>query len=412
MKTIDFLALPEFANENFLIATYYLSFNDETDYYEWSKLIALDQSAGTWTHVEGETPEVLEKYGAKVISIYNMPASNSCITRISFPIANFPANIPMIMSTVAGNVLSQDGIKLIDIEFPRKILDNFSGPILGVAGMRELLNVKDRPLIGAILKPCIGVEPEVSAKGAVDAALGGVDLIKDDELLSETEYSPMVKRVRTVMEHLRGVGKENVLYCINITGEKLIDRANRAIEAGANSLMVNYNALGWGIIEDLVKYLKDNKHELPIFGHCAGTGGMYKSSNNGISPMLLCGKIPRIIGTDMNLVYPDSGRFGFATNELIEIHNALTSELYSVNKAFSVMAGGIHPGSVPHILNILGNDTILMAGGGIYGHPQGATAGAKAIKDTVLAIQHGLTLDEAAQNHEEVKVSLEFWRSQ
>jgi 2,3-diketo-5-methylthiopentyl-1-phosphate enolase len=114
---------------------------------------------------------------------------------------------------------------------------------------------------------------------------------------------------------------------------------------------------------------------------------------------------------DMALVYPDSGRFGISTNELVETHYALTSDMGDIKQSFTTVAGGVHPGSVTHLMEALGDDTILMAGGGIYGHPQGATAGARGILQAIEAVKAGIDLAEAATDHQELKVALEYWGS-
>nr|HMQ54685.1 RuBisCO large subunit C-terminal-like domain-containing protein [Anaerolineae bacterium] len=234
---IENMTLPEAVGDDYLIGTYYLNSEAEPDLYDWVSLIAADQSAGTWTHVEGETPEVIAKYGAKTIGVYPMASENGCLARIAFPTVNFPAYMPMIISTVAGNVLGQNGVKLVDIEFPAAVLRQLPGPSVGMPGIRDWLGVYDRPIVGAILKPCIGVAPEVSAEGAAKAAAGGAEVIKDDELLSDPEYSPMLQRVKAVMARLKDLGKDtSVLYAVNITGPNLIDRAKRAIDAGANAI--------------------------------------------------------------------------------------------------------------------------------------------------------------------------------
>ena len=173
-------------------------------------------------------------------------------------------SIDPAFSTVAGNVLGQDGIRLVDIDFPESVLKELPGPMMGIDGIRKLLNVYNRPLVGAILKPCIGVTPDVSAAGALKAAMGGADVIKDDELQSYPEYSPMEKRVRAVMDLLRANGKDKAcLYAVNITGENLFDRARRAIDAGANSLMVNYQSMGWGAVEDFIRAMKRARITVP-----------------------------------------------------------------------------------------------------------------------------------------------------
>ena len=346
----------------------------EPDLYDWVKLVAADQTAGTWTHVEGETPEVVEKYGAKVIGIYPMAGERAVVARIAFPTRNFPAYLPMIMSTVAGNVLGQDGIRLVDIDFPDSVLK------------------------------------DVSAAGALKAAMGGADVIKDDELQSYPEYSPMEKRVRAVMDLLRANGKDKAcLYAVNITGENLFDRARRAIDAGANSLMVNYQSMGWGAVEDFIRAMKRENLIYPIFGHCAGMGAYYRSATNGIATALSCGKLARIVGMDMPLVYPDSGRFGISTNELVETHAQCIAPMKNIKSCFMTVAGGVHAGAIEYLMNLLGNDCMLMAGGGIYGHPMGAEAGAKSILDAMEAYGKGQKVQDAALNSPELAAAVEKW---
>lgn len=404
------MKVAESLDQDFLIATYYMKSDKEPDLYDWVKLVAADQSAGTWTHVEGETPDVIEKYGAKVVGIYPMAGERACVARIAFPTANFPAYLPMIMSTVAGNVLGQDGIRLVDIEFPESILKELPGPLMGISGIRKLLSVSERPLVGAILKPCIGVTPDVSAQGALKAALGGADVIKDDELQSYPAYSPMEARVTAVMGALRAAGKDkSCLYAVNITGENLFDRARRAIDAGANALMVNYQAMGWGAVEDFIRVMKRENLIYPIFGHCAGMGAYYRSATNGISTALGCGKLARIVGMDMPLVYPDSGRFGISTNELVETHAQCIAPLKNIKTCFMTVAGGVQPGAIEYLMNLLGNDCILMAGGGIYGHPMGATAGAKAVLFAIEAYMRGEKVEDAAAECPELDAAVKLW---
>ena len=404
------MKVPESVNEDFVIATYYMLSDKEPDLYDWVKLVAADQSAGTWTHVEGETPEVIERYGGKVIGIYPMANENACITRIAFPIANFPAYLPMIMTTVAGNVLGGDGIRLVDLELPQKVLEELPGPLMGIDGIREQLKIPERPLVGAILKPCIGVPPEVSANGARQAALGGADVIKDDELLSYPEYSPMEKRVAAVMGQLKAVGKDkSCLYSVNITGPNLLERAKRAIDAGANSLMVNYQTLGWGAVEDFIRGMKKEGLIYPIFGHCAGMGAYYRSKTQGIGTALSCGKLARLVGMDMPLVYPDSGRFGLTTNEFVETHARCIAPMHNIKPCFMTVAGGVQPGAIEYLMDLLGNECILMAGGGIYGHPMGAEAGAKAILHAINAKMEGIGILDAAADCPELQAAIDVW---
>jgi len=414
---INQMILPETCkSDDFIISTYYLNSDTKINLLHWAKEIALDQSVGTWIKVEEESPEIMKKYGAKVVEFYTIPRVDgaSCIVRIAFPTINFPNCLSMILSTVAGSLLSQKGIRPLNIELSTSAIKSFHGPSLGVLGIRKLINVYNRPLIGAILKPCIGVSPEVSAKAAVKAAIGGVDIIKDDELLSDTDYSPMVERVRVIMKYLEDVNQDRdsqVLYAVNITGNStnLLDRARRAIDVGANALMVNYCALGWAAVEEITEMLNSEGYQVPILGHLAGAGSFYSSENNGIATHLICGKLPRLVGLDMALVYPDFGRFCFSTEELIQIQLALTADLGPITPTLPMISGGLHPGLVPYLVNLLGSDIILSAGGSIYGHPLGPTAGAKALLTSAIAAHQGHSLKKVAKEIKELRIALECW---
>lgn len=94
----------------------------------------------------------------------------------------------MMLSTVIGNISSSGKVKLLDLSFPESFLGQFKGPKFGVNGIRELLGVWDRPLLNNMIKPCTGLDPEETAKLAYEAAVGGVDIIKDDELVADAPH--------------------------------------------------------------------------------------------------------------------------------------------------------------------------------------------------------------------------------
>ncbi|MFQ7474089.1 MAG: hypothetical protein ACLRLX_07780, partial [Anaerovoracaceae bacterium] len=60
------------------------------------------------------------------------------------------------MTVLFGNISASGMIRLIDVAFPKKFIEKFQGPKFGVEGMREVLGVKDRPLLNAMIKPNIG----------------------------------------------------------------------------------------------------------------------------------------------------------------------------------------------------------------------------------------------------------------
>ena len=81
----------------------------------------------------------------------------------------------------------------------------------------------------------------------------------------------------------------------------------------------------------------------------------------------------------------------------------------TIKPVFPVTSGGLHPGLIPEIINILGKNTIIQVGGGVWGHPQGGRAGAAAVRQAVNAALKGISLDEYAKTKKELRGALEKW---
>lgn len=420
-KSLHFL--PDgFDREDFIIATYFIVEKVSTDIIRFAETLAVDMSTGTWTAVEGETEEMREKYAGKVISIHEIPnyefelPENICdrkyVVTIAIPLINIGQQIPMLLTTIIGNVSVMGRIKLLDIEFPKKYLDGFKGPKFGIEGVRKLLGVVSRPLLNNMIKPCTGFKPESGAEFFYNAAAGGVDIIKDDELLSETPYNERTQRIRLYMkmaEKANAAKGEKTLYCVNITdrADKLLDNAKRAIDAGANALMINYLTEGLSSFRCIAENPEIN---VPILAHLDFSGVLYANPYGGLSSHLVLGKLARIIGADM-VVYPvESGKYRLLDERYRQIAYDLTLNLHHIKRTFPIPAGGVHPRIVPKIMEDLGNDIVLSAGGAIHGHPMGAAAGAKAMRQAIDAVANGVDIEEYANNYKELRAALDKWK--
>ena len=240
--------------QDYLIGTYFVGANKDVDIFRYAESIVVEQTTGTWLSVPEETFKLKARHGGRVLGIFEIPAyetmipaevgTRQFILRLGFPIVNFGKNIPMMLSTIFGNISSFGTIKLLDIDFPEKYAKMFNGPKFGIEGVREILKVYDRPLLLDIIKPCTGFSPEVGAHLFYEAASGGLDIIKDDELLANPAFCPLETRVKKYMEQCNRVFEETgktVLYAANVTQrpDRIYDYARRAIDAGANALMVN-----------------------------------------------------------------------------------------------------------------------------------------------------------------------------
>jgi 2,3-diketo-5-methylthiopentyl-1-phosphate enolase len=155
----------------------------------------------------------------------------------------------MMLLSIAGNAFAySDFIRLVDISIPDDLLNKFKGPKFGIKGLRELIGVKERrPLSLHIIKPKMGMTPQQTAQQCYQTAIGGVDLIKDDEMCSDTYNSKFTDRIKYVMEALHKAkektGKMPIYLCsITHEAEKLHDRARKAVESGGNGLLITYSA--------------------------------------------------------------------------------------------------------------------------------------------------------------------------
>ncbi len=423
MSALDMLALQEQieAEGGYVIATYFLEAGAGVDIVKKISAIAVEQTTGTWVPVPEETPEVRERHVAKVAGIYEVPAhefevppdraARQFIFQLAYPAVNFGPQIPMLLSTVIGNISMSGKLKLLDLKFPKDFLASFQGPKFGTQGVRELLGVQERPLLNNMIKPCTGYTPEVGAKLFARAVRGGVDIVKDDELIADPVFCPMEERVRLYMAEAERIYEETghkVLYTVNVTdrADRVKENAKRALDAGANALMINYLTVGISALQALAE---DPEINVPILAHLDFAGTMYESPYSGLSSYLVLGKLARLAGADI-VVYPSPfGKFPFLRERYIQIAHHLLGKSLHLKPAFPMPGGGVMPAVVPVIIRDLGNDCILGAGGAIHGHPMGPVAGARAMRQAIDAAFQGIPLREAAESHPELKSAVEAW---
>ncbi|PPA69865.1 2,3-diketo-5-methylthiopentyl-1-phosphate enolase [Jeotgalibacillus proteolyticus] len=400
-------------------ATYYVH-DQKGDLEKKAESIALGLTVGSWTNLPAVDQEQLKKHKGEVISVQAVepsPASGHFTSKrtageikIAYPAANFSADIPAILTTIFGK-LSLDGeIKLTDIDVSESLLKAFPGPQFGIDSIREELNVYDRPLLMSIFKGILGRDLDEFSKQLKAQAAGGVDLVKDDEILFDNPLTPFEERIaigRQVLNMEYENSGHKTLYAVNLTGRTfdLKEKAKKAVELGANALLFNVFAYGLDTLQALAE---DPDIHVPIMAHPAVSGALTASPLYGISNQVLLGKLLRLAGADFVLFPSPYGSVAMEKGETLAIANALTSE-GSLRKAFPVPSAGIHPGLTPKLIQDFGTDSIINAGGGIHGHPEGAAAGAKAFRDAIDGIVSGQSLDEAASNSAELETALTLW---
>ncbi|MDR3566176.1 MAG: RuBisCO large subunit C-terminal-like domain-containing protein [Negativicutes bacterium] len=415
-----FRLMEDVKDEDYVIATYYLELKNSESIVKKAAAFAIGQTLGTWTPVPGIDDAMRARHMGKVINIYEVPPADlddgqggdfsKYLIQLAFPVLNFGNQFPMMLTTLTGNDASTSiQSKLVDLQLPQKFVAGFKGPKFGIEGIRKLTGVPKRPLLLNMIKPCTGITPEAGARIFYETALGGVDFIKDDELLGNPEFSDVSRRVKEYKKAAQKAYEETghkTLYIVNITDRigNIVNNAQNAVELGADAVMVNYAVVGYDVLQHIAETV-----DVPILGHYAGAGVLYESGRTGISSHLIVGKFPRLAGADMVIINTPYGSYPLKYQKYISTAHQLTLPFYQLQSAFPAVGGGVHPGLVETFISDLGNDIILASGGAVQGHPKGAAAGAKAMRQAIDAVVNGVSVVEAANNHSELKCALELW---
>ena len=405
MRYIDFVNLKYRPKDTDLICDFYVEpLNQPLDVIAGG--VAAESSVGTWTELTTEKPYIKEK----AATVFDIQGND---IRIAYPVELFESgNMPNILSSVAGNVFGLEDIanlRLNDITFPKELISSFKGPQYGIQGVRELTGVHDRPLVGTIVKPKLGLVVRDHAKVAYDSWLGGCDVVKDDENLSSQKFNPFEERViETIEKRDRAESEtgEKKVYLINVTAEVELmkKRAQFVEDVGGRYMMIDILTTGWSSLQTM----RDAGFKLMIHAHRAGHAAFTRSHVHGIN-MVVLARVARLLGVDQLHVGTAVGKMAETKEEVLANKEACVEPMGDIKPVLPVASGGLHPGMVPKLVEYFGNDTVIQAGGGIHGHPDGTVKGAKALRQAVDAAVAGITLEEYAKTHKELSKALTKW---
>lgn len=386
-------------------------------YTEAAEKVAEESSIGTWTDVRTMKKSVRDM-GAKVFEV------RGNWVKIAYPSELFePGNMPQIMSSIAGNIFGMKALnklRLEDVKWPAKIMKSFMGPKYGIPGVRKLLKVKDRPLVGTIVKPKIGLDSKQHAKVAYEAWLGGCDVVKDDENLSDQKFNRFERRVRETLRMRdraeRKTGEKKV-YMANVTAEsrEMVRRARFVKKHGGRYMMIDIVTAGWAGLQTL----RNEDLNLVMHAHRAGHAA-FTRGEHGIS-MLVVADAARLIGVDQIHVGTVIGKMVGGQDEVEHLGEEIEDRLVkegrhtleedwgNLKPVFAVCSGGLHPGLVPRLVRIMGRNIIIQAGGGVHGHPKGTKAGARAMRQALEAALENVPLEEYARKNRDLEMALKKW---
>ena len=412
MQYLDFLDLEYKPSSDDIVCAFYVEPERGVDFKRACGAVASESSVGTWTEVT-TAPRNIREYAAKVFWL----DPRRRLAKIAYPKDLFePGNVPQLLSSIAGNIFGMRvvrNLRLVDLWLPRKYVRSFRGPKFGIEGIRKVTKIRNRPLLGTIVKPKLGLTAERHARVAYEAWVGGIDIVKDDENLSSLRFNRFKRRVELTLKFKEKAERETgerKFYMPNVTAETktMLERAKLVRNLGGEYIMVDVMTVGFGALQSLRE--ANEELELVVHAHRAGHAALTKNPKHGIA-MKVIAKLVRLIGVDQLHVGTVVGKMFEGKKDVLANCDALKERFFGLKPVLPVASGGLHPGHIPELLRIFGNDVVLQFGGGCHGHPWGTRAGAKAIRQALEATLSGVSLKRASKENEELRAALGAWSS-
>ncbi|MFD1507045.1 ribulose 1,5-bisphosphate carboxylase [Georgenia yuyongxinii] len=390
--------------------------------------MAGEQSTGTFIAVPGETPEIHRRHAARVEDVVELdehdepalPGSRGgspfhrAEVELSWPLENVGTSLPNLLATVAGNLFELQqlsGIRLEALGLPAELSRAHPGPQFAIDGTRRIADVWERPIIGTIIKPSVGLTPEETGVLAGALSRAGLDFIKDDELMANSPHSPLEPRLAAVLAALDDAASETgrmPLYAVNVTGEidEMLANVDRVAEMGGNCVMVSVNAVGIAGLRAVRQH-----SALPIHAHRNGWGALTRDPMLGYS-YDVWQQLWRLAGADHLHVNGLRNKFWEPDDSVLASARAVLAPINGGPPVMPVFSSAQSAEQVADTYQALGStDLMYICGGGILAHPDGVAAGVASIRQAWDAALGGVDLDEHASTHPELATALATFRN-
>lgn len=418
--------------------------------------VAAESSTGTNFAVKTETPFSREMNAL----VYELDLKKSLVW-IAYPWRIFDrgGNIQNILTYIVGNVLGMKEIKalkLLDVWFPPTMLEQYDGPSYTIDDMRKYLNVYDRPILGTIIKPKMGLTSSEYAEVCYEFWAGGGDFVKNDEPQANQDFCPydkMVKYVKKAMDKaVKETGHKKV-HSFNVSAadfDTMIERCemirNAGFEKGSYAFLIDGLTAGWMAVQTLRRKYPDvfihfhrashgayTREENPIgfsvlvlskFARLAGTSGIH-TGTAGVGKM--AGSPEEDITAAHNILNFNAKGFFFDQcwgrvlendNDMVKMakedskHHAILQddEWRGMKKCCPIISGGLNPTLLKPFIEVMGNmDFITTMGAGVHAHPKGTKAGAKALVQACEAYKKKISIQKYAKTHKELAEAIKFF---
>lgn len=418
--------------------------------------VAAESSTGTNFKVNTETPFSRELNAL----VYKLDTERNLVW-IAYPWRIFDrgGNIQNILTFIVGNVLGMkeiSALKMLDVWFPSSMLEQYDGPSYTLDDMRKYLKVYDRPILGTIIKPKIGLTASEYAEVAYDFWRGGGDFVKNDEPQANQDFCDYEKMVRFIKKAMDKAVKETgqkKVHSFNVSApdfDEMIRRCelirNAGFEKGSYAFLIDGITAGWMAVQTLRRKYTD----VFLHFHRAGHGAFTRPENPIGFSVLVLSKFARLAGVSgIHTGTAGVGKMAGSPEEdvvsarnILEIlakghffgqswakvpendkdilkivhedhahHVILGDDSWrGVKKCCPIISGGLNPTLLKPFIEIMGGlDFITTMGAGVHAHPKGTQAGAKALVQACEAYKKKVDIHEYAKNNKELSEAIEFF---
>jgi ribulose-bisphosphate carboxylase large chain len=411
---------------------------------EAAAAVAGESSTATWTVVWTDRLTTLERYQAKAYRVEPVPGNpEQYFAWIAYDLALFEeGSIANMTSSIIGNVFGFKALKALrleDLRVPVAYLKTFLGAPHGIPVERDLLNKYGRPILGATVKPKLGLSGRNYGRVVYEALVGGLDFTKDDENINSQPFMRWRDRFNYAQEAVmraEQMSGERKGHYMNVTAadmEQVYERLEYAKEIGSVIVMVDLT-MGYTALQSVSKWCHKNGMILHL--HRASHATFTRQKSHGINFRVLA-KWMRMLGVDHIHAGTAVGKLEGDPNltrgyyDVLRLQHVKPDPVKGIffeqdwgylPAVMPVASGGIHAGQMHQLLDLFGDDVVLQFGGGTIGHPMGIAAGATAnrvaLEAMVMARNEGRDylregpqiLREAAKNSPALAAALELWK--
>lgn len=450
------LELKDPKNGEYMLGVYHLVPNNDYNMLQAAAEVAAESSTGTNFAVKTETA-----FSRTMNALVYQIDYKKNLAWIAFPWRLFDrgGNVQNILTYVVGNILGMKqvkALKLLDVWFPSSMLEQYDGPNYTLDDMRKYLGVKGRPILGTIIKPKMGLTSAEYAEACYDFWVGGGDFVKNDEPQANQDFCPYDKMVQNVKEAMDKAVKETgkkKIHSFNVSSadfDTMIQRCemikNAGFEKGSYAFLIDGLTAGWMAVQTLRRRYPDvfihfhrashgafTREENPIgmsvlvlskFARLAGASGIH-TGTAGVGKMAGSQEEDKVSALSISKFKQKGHFFDQSWSKINEkdkdiinltkkdIANHLVLEDDSwrgMKKCTPIISGGLNPTLLKPFIDVMGNvDFITTMGAGCHAHPDGTTAGAKALVQACEAYKKKITIKEYAKTHKELARAIKFF---